>query len=49
MYFGVLFSFSGIPWAALAYTINTPSTLFSAESDFCVDLCIYEVNKLDVS
>lgn len=41
--------FSDVPQAALACAINTPSILVSAESDFCVNLCVYEVNKLDVS
>lgn len=45
---GALF-FSDVPQAALACAINTPSILVSAESDFCVNLCVYEVNKLDVS
>lgn len=40
------FCFPGIPWSALACTINTP---FSDESDFRVDLRIYEMYKLDVS
>lgn len=45
----VLSFFSDVPQAALACAINTPSILVSAESDFCVNLCVYEVNKLDVS
>lgn len=46
----VVLSFSpDIPQAALACAINAPSILVSAESDFCVNLCVYEVNKLDVS
>lgn len=45
---GVLF-FSDVPQAVLACAINTPSILVSAESHFCVNLCVYEVNKLDGS
>lgn len=45
----VLSFFCDVPQAALASAINTPSILVSAESELCVNLCVYEVNKLDVS